>query len=464
MALLTTPFSSVALVFPNHLTVNDLPEVLQLLRRHRSSNFSSFFGIGGVNCHDLGIHLGLSPTTLNAIILNNKGDTESCLHECLTKWLQNADDVQKTKGGPTISSLISALRKLGENEVADGIDMEKHPACRILARYTSNQSLLSALPQLAMELNEADLIQDMISADYILGKDLMDGEIKEAVCHDYRKLVTFADILCKSKTTAEIGVAIMRDYREIYGSDDENGLKVYLPVIVTSEFMIMRMKLADIVDSIMIKNPRSPSIDDIKHVLSTYNMTLLPQLAQCKNIHDILQLVRDKSSLDDNSMLEYLVNEFNIKEGKPAIEEYKEAFEKLKTKLRQILEGELFKVLSQIKSVTIVVEVVGYSVLKDVQRLSSAVLPRHLKLNVIRDDGSIKKVWKQESSTLTSSTRTSSTQTTEVPAGIAEKDEDQVCCCRRKLKLFKNNWRKKRNFIQKRNNFVNKLQRNMKRE
>ena len=96
------------------LLVNDLAEVLQLLRRH---------GYSGFKCFELGLYLGLSPATLNAITLNNKGDIESCLCECLTKWLQKADDVER-KGGPTIYSLVSALRELGENRVADGIDME----------------------------------------------------------------------------------------------------------------------------------------------------------------------------------------------------------------------------------------------------------------------------------------------------------------------------------------------------
>ena len=95
-----------------YLIVDDLAEVLQLLSRH---DFS------GVSYYTLGLYLGLSPATLDVITRNNKGDTESCLRECLTKWLQKADNVQK-KGGPTISSLVSALRELGDNAVADGID------------------------------------------------------------------------------------------------------------------------------------------------------------------------------------------------------------------------------------------------------------------------------------------------------------------------------------------------------
>ena len=98
----------------NYLIVTDLPEVLRLLRRH---------GYSGITYYRLGLCLGLSLATLDVITFNNKRDVVACLRECLKAWLQEADDVVK-KGGPTIYSLISALRGIGENRVADGIDME----------------------------------------------------------------------------------------------------------------------------------------------------------------------------------------------------------------------------------------------------------------------------------------------------------------------------------------------------
>ena len=97
-----------------YLIVTDLPEVVDLLKRH---------GYSGERYYDLGLYLGLSSAELYTITVNNEGDNKGCLHECLTKWLQKADDVRK-KGGPTIYSLVSALRGIGENGIADGIDME----------------------------------------------------------------------------------------------------------------------------------------------------------------------------------------------------------------------------------------------------------------------------------------------------------------------------------------------------
>uniref|UniRef100_A0A1X7TTR8 Death domain-containing protein n=1 Tax=Amphimedon queenslandica TaxID=400682 RepID=A0A1X7TTR8_AMPQE len=304
-----------------------------------------------------------------------------------------------------------------------------HPACRILARYSSNQSLLSALPLLYISLYQAELVQEITFTHYRRGERLLD-EIKEAVCKDYRKLVAFAVIVCKDTTTAEIGRAIIIDYRSVYKSDDENGLKIYLPVNVTLEFEMMRLKFGQIfitVRTIMMNNPQSPTLDDIK--------------------------LRENSSLDNISVLEYLVNEFSIEEANLVIKEYKGAVEELKMKLIQFLEGQLLKVSSLIKYITIFVdEVAGYSVLNDVKSLSSAVLSHHVTVNAIISDSSgdsLWKDWEQESFTDDFDDpivlSKDATFATEVPAGATEsvshfyqeeedtKDEDQVMLLQKKV-------------------------------
>ena len=96
----------------NYFLVTDLAGVLNLLRRH---------GYSGVSYYDLGLYLGLSSDTLDAIKENNKGDIDGCLRDCLTKWLQEPDE---EKGGPTIYLLVTALRELGENAIAERIDIE----------------------------------------------------------------------------------------------------------------------------------------------------------------------------------------------------------------------------------------------------------------------------------------------------------------------------------------------------
>ena len=182
----------------------------------------------------------------------------------------------------------------------------------------------------------------------------------------------------------------------------------------------------------MKRNPQYLSLDYIKFILGIYYGALRPQLAQCKDISYILQLIRDNSSLDDISMLEYFVNELNVEEAKVVIKEYKEAVEKLKIKLRQFLEEELLKASSLPESVTIIIdEDTNDSVLNDIQRLSSAVLSRYIKVEVIRayhydgddDDGGIWKDWRpEESSTDTNvvptvQSKDTCTLTSEVPGG-----------------------------------------------
>ena len=85
----------------------------------------------GTDYYKLGLHLGLSASTLDIIKKNNPRDVESCLRECLTKWLEKADDVQ-SNGGPTYYSLIKALRKIQQNTVADRIHKESKKQVSLL--------------------------------------------------------------------------------------------------------------------------------------------------------------------------------------------------------------------------------------------------------------------------------------------------------------------------------------------
>ena len=69
-----------------------------------------------------GLQLGLLHPTLSDIEANHKDDVERCLHECLTKWLSRADKVDEN-GGPTVNSLVDALKKIGE--VASGLKISE---------------------------------------------------------------------------------------------------------------------------------------------------------------------------------------------------------------------------------------------------------------------------------------------------------------------------------------------------
>ena len=93
--------------------------------------------------------------------------------------------------------------------------MIEHPACKILACHSAQQSFLAALPQLVILLHVAKLIKEMILPTNVQGEALL-IEIKEAVCIEYQKLQTFAEILHKFKVTANIGNAIRKEYSKYY--------------------------------------------------------------------------------------------------------------------------------------------------------------------------------------------------------------------------------------------------------
>ena len=79
----------------------------------------------------LGLYLGLRYTTLKQIEREQRGRASDCLREMLADWLMQSDS-------PSWSTLKTALKQMGENELADTIPtdgelewMTKH--CRFIA-------------------------------------------------------------------------------------------------------------------------------------------------------------------------------------------------------------------------------------------------------------------------------------------------------------------------------------------
>ena len=65
----------------------------------------------------LGLRLGLLYPTLNDIEASHRNDAERCLIDCLAKWLERADMVDKY-GDTTFETLVLALKGLGEDTIA----------------------------------------------------------------------------------------------------------------------------------------------------------------------------------------------------------------------------------------------------------------------------------------------------------------------------------------------------------
>ena len=75
-----------------------------------------------INWKSLGLQLGLLYPTLEKIENDNRGQVESCMREMIAAWLKQQDDVPK-KGTPSPSVLKAALRKIGENQIADQLSL-----------------------------------------------------------------------------------------------------------------------------------------------------------------------------------------------------------------------------------------------------------------------------------------------------------------------------------------------------
>ena len=92
-----------------------------MLKRHKCSKASY---------HQLGLRLKLSPNTLKAIEQEHRGQVDRCFTECLDQWLRKADSAVEA---PTLETLQNALREIGENAVANGINSERIPGKRVIA-------------------------------------------------------------------------------------------------------------------------------------------------------------------------------------------------------------------------------------------------------------------------------------------------------------------------------------------
>uniref|UniRef100_A0A1X7T9S3 Death domain-containing protein n=1 Tax=Amphimedon queenslandica TaxID=400682 RepID=A0A1X7T9S3_AMPQE len=118
MATKTSSCSSSLSLFCSPLTIEQLIDVLNLLKR---------CGFPQRRWKELGLTLGLLKNTLDAIERNHPGDVSGCLTECLSQWLSRADNVD-SKGRATFDSLSDALKSMNENAAADKLDQEKRNA------------------------------------------------------------------------------------------------------------------------------------------------------------------------------------------------------------------------------------------------------------------------------------------------------------------------------------------------
>lgn len=129
------------------IDINDLGEVLNVLQRNHYS---------GVSYYQLGLHLGLLDRTLQ-IIATDYRKTNDRLLQCIRAWLCKDDKVEQ-KGSPTWTILKEALRKIGENAVANGIESEEESLLPMTVELQVFQSYEETLSRVIINPVELALI------------------------------------------------------------------------------------------------------------------------------------------------------------------------------------------------------------------------------------------------------------------------------------------------------------------
>ena len=93
------------------LDINNLADVIKELRSDQQLPCSVW--------HELGLQLGLHESRL--VDINTDCNRQSvCFRECMSAWLKGEDKVRK-KGGPSWSSLATALDIIGQKSIASYI-------------------------------------------------------------------------------------------------------------------------------------------------------------------------------------------------------------------------------------------------------------------------------------------------------------------------------------------------------
>ena len=75
-----------------------------------------------------------------------------------------------------------------------------------------------------------------------------------------------------------------------------------------------------------------PELEDLKKLVGSCNSDLKSKLAECSKVSDVLSLVQEECSLTHFTLLEALVEEFDVKKAEKYIEEYKKILKQFLSK------------------------------------------------------------------------------------------------------------------------------------
>uniref|UniRef100_A0A1X7USV8 SH3 domain-containing protein n=1 Tax=Amphimedon queenslandica TaxID=400682 RepID=A0A1X7USV8_AMPQE len=346
MATKSSSYSFPPSLFSSTLTIDQLIEVLNLLKR---------CGFPQRRWKKLGLTLGLHKNTLDAIKKDND-TTDDCLTECLSQWLSRADNVDRT-GGATFDSLSDALKSMNENAAADKLDQEKRKA-KAIDIFNTHHSLLSQSlsdpVSVAIMLQREGVITGQVLASVESASSSVPNQcevllaaILIAIQSKYSLLQTFASVLCKFTGNVKLGTVIQRDYDKVFNdatqviSDDEaqessefsstdsnkstsSVAPLYIPQYKSEDFDVLYAKFAKMFSNIRkVISQSPPPLKELKTFIEDFNSDLEVELSSIKNQEGVMRLIRKNCSLINIVILEAVVEHFEIDDAQKYIDDYK---------------------------------------------------------------------------------------------------------------------------------------------
>ncbi|XP_019856701.1 PREDICTED: putative leucine-rich repeat-containing protein DDB_G0290503 isoform X1 [Amphimedon queenslandica] len=338
---------------PSQLSIVSLNDVLVLLRKCQFPDKRWF---------ELGLALGLSKRTLDTIKANNPLDVNQCLIECLSKWLERADDVVN-KGGATCDSLSTAIRAMNEIAIAENLEKERCPevlAVNILNKHftTLSKSLSDPVHVARLLYGEQVISQQKLNdvEDDNLSlsdkRQILLSAVKDAVQANHVSLQKFFVVLCHLTRNVKLGESILRDYRIYFSSDEEfvfirvdddddlstegsdtvsptctlpKTIEVAICRSMRNEFTTLRKSYAKMSYSVC-KAIRDAKIEleELKVFLGSVSNKLKENFKECKDVSSALRVVDNECSLVDIELFCAVVENFEIKAADKHIKKYSE--------------------------------------------------------------------------------------------------------------------------------------------
>jgi hypothetical protein len=302
-----------------------------------------------VKWRSLGLKLGLYYNTLDEIATKHREIPSDCLYECLSMWLKGADNCLQT-GPISWETLAAVLKKMQEVKVAEKIEELvketelKYPPCQVLQKFQERLALVQLPFKLLCteKLIECQkLVRYDINDEVLIVGDLF-KELRNGVYKDHNKLLLLVRIL-QLQGSFELAQDILKDYNQamsqeshvrisscrssssIVVSPDSGILEINLPPTEQVEFDKIQQSLGSLLHRVApLIEASVPSINDLKKFLGRCDPDIKGLLKQAVSFDDVFDIVENKCSIINITIIEKIVDEYSVEEAKSHISTYEE--------------------------------------------------------------------------------------------------------------------------------------------